>query len=146
MKKKKRIVSHFVNWLFAEYNVPRIPVRVMYDCDAIIDGDAKCYGYFGWDNGKRVILVAAKRIGTTKCLFVLAHEFVHYFQYLNGRNMDETEIVEEDAYFFEVPLVGKFLNNRKKGNQKLTGVLDVSLPSRLKNTCPFMEEGVKNNG
>lgn len=131
MKKKKCIVRHFTNWLFAEYQVPRIPVRVMYDCDAIMDGDKKCYGYFGEDNGELVILVAAKRIGTTKCLFVVAHEFVHYIQFLSGRNMGETKIIEEDAYFFEVPLVGKFLNNRKKGNFQITGVLDVSLPARL---------------
>ena len=131
MKKKKRIVRHFTNWLFSEYQVPRIPVRVMYKCDAIIDGEAECYGYFGTDNGERVILIAAKRIGTTKCLFTIAHEFVHYIQFLNGRNMSETEIVEADAYFFEAPLVGKFLNNRKKGNPKITGVLDVSLPTRL---------------
>lgn len=144
MKKKKRIVRHFTNWLFAEYQVPRIPVRVMYDCDAIIDGETKCYGFFGEGNGKRGILVAAKRIGTTKCLFVVAHEFVHYMQFLNGRNMGETEIIEEDAYIFEVPLVGKFLNNRKKGNPKITGVLNVSLPTRLENNCPFYrkaEEG-----
>ena len=131
MKKKKRIVRHFTNWLFAEYQVPRIPVRVMYNCDAIISRGTECYGYFGMDNGEKVILIAAKRIGTTKCLFTIAHEFVHYIQYLNGRNMSETEIVESDAYFFEVPLVGKYLNNRKKGNQKITGVLDVSLPTRL---------------
>ena len=131
MKKKKRIVRHFTNWLFAEYQVPRIPVRVMYYCDAIMDGETKCYGYFGYDNGERVILVAAKRIGSTKCLFTIAHEFVHYIQFLNGRNMGETEIIEEDAYFFEAPLVGKFLNNRKKENSKITGVLDVSLPTRL---------------
>lgn len=131
MKKKKRIVRHFTNWLFAEYQVPRIPVRVMYYCDAIIDEGKECYGYFGTDNGERVILIAAKRIGTTKCLFTIAHEFVHYIQFLNGRNMNETEIVEEDAYCFEVPLVGKYLNNRKKGNPKITGVLDVSIPTRL---------------
>lgn len=137
MKKKKRIVRHFTNWLFSEYEVPRIPVRVMYDCDALIDDGVKCYGYFGYDNGKRVILVAAKRLGTTKCLFVIAHEFVHYMQFLNGRNMSATEIIEEDAYTFEVPLVGKFLNNRKRGSEKITGVLDVSLPTRLENNCPF---------
>lgn len=145
MKKKTRIIRHFTNWLFSEYEVPRIPVRVMEDCDAIIDVDGvKCYGYFGEDNGERVILVAAKRLGTTKCLFVIAHEFVHYMQFLNGRNMDETEIIEEDAYTFEVPLVGKFLNNRKKGSPKITGVLDVSLPTSLTNNCPFYrkaEEG-----
>ena len=146
MKKKKRIVRHFTNWLFAEYQVPRIPVKVMYRCDTIVDGGKKCNGYFGWDNGEMVILVAAKRLGLTKCLFVIAHEFVHYFQYLNCRNMDETEIVEEDAYFFEVPLVGKFLNNRKKGNPKITGVLNVSLPSRLKNTCLFMEKQEVDDG
>ena len=144
MKKKKRIVRHFTNWLFAEYKAPRIPVRVMYDCDAIVDGVEKCNGYFGWDNGELVILIAAKRIGTTKCLFVVAHEFVHYMQFLNGRNMTETEIIEEDAYTFEVPLVGKFLNNRKKGNSKIMGVLDVSLHTRLENNCSFyrkVEEG-----
>ena len=140
MKKKTRIIRHFTNWLFSEYEVPRIPVRVMYDCDAIIDNGAECYGYFGEDNGERVILVAAKRLGTTKCLFVIAHEFVHYMQFLNGRNMSETEIIEEDAYTFEVPLVGKFLNNRKIGSEKITGVLDVSLPTRLKNNCPFYEK------
>ena len=137
MKKKTRIIRHFTNWLFSEYEVPRIPVRVMYDCDAIIDDGVKCYGYFGEDNGERVILVAAKRLGTTKCLFVIAHEFVHYMQFLNGRNMSATEIIEEDAYTFEVPLVGKFLNNRKRGSKKITGVLDVSLPTRLTNNCPF---------
>lgn len=130
MKKKKRIVRHFVNHLFGEYKIPKIPVRVMYDCDAIIDDGVKCYGYFGSDDGEIVILVAAKRIGTTKCLFVVAHEFVHYMQFLNGRNMREKKIIEEDAYFFEVPLVGTFLNNRKKGCQKITGTIDVSLPSR----------------
>lgn len=130
MKKKKRIVRHFVNQLFGEYKIPKIPVRVMYDCDAIIDNGEKYCGYFGEDNGETVILVAAKRIGTTKCLFMVAHEFVHYMQFLNGRNMDEKEIIEEDAYFFAAPLVGKFLNNRKKGRQKITGTIDVSLPSR----------------
>ena len=144
MKKKTRIIRHFTNWLFSEYEVQRIPVRVMYDCDAIIDDGVKCFGYFGYDNGKRVILVAAKRLGTTKCLFVIAHEFVHYMQFLNGRNMSATEIIEEDAYTFEAPLVGKFLNNRKRGSEKITDVLDVSLPTRLENNCPFYrkaEEG-----
>ena len=147
MKKKTRIIRHFTNWLFSEYEVPRIPVRVMEDCDAIIDIDGvKCYGYFGEDNGERVILVAAKRLGTTKCLFVIAHEFVHYMQFLNGRNMSATEIIEEDAYTFEVPLVGKFLNNRKKGNEKITGVLDVSLPTRLENNCPFYRKAEEGEG
>lgn len=70
MKKKKRIVRHFTNWLFAEYQVPRIPVRVMYDCDAIIDGETKCYGYFGDDSGERVILVAAFDYSAVVCIYL----------------------------------------------------------------------------
>lgn len=137
MNKKRSVINHFMNWLFAEYGVPRIPVRVMYKCDAIIDDGEKCYGYFGHDNGEeRVILVAAKRIGLTKCLFVIAHEFVHYMQYLNNRNMEEKEIIEEDAYFFETVLVGKFLNNTKKMGPKITKVIDVSVPIRLLKQTP----------
>lgn len=137
MNKKRSVVNHFTNWLFAEYGVPRIPVRVMYKCDAIIDDGERCYGYFGYDNGEEhVILVAAKRIGLTKCLFVIAHEFVHYMQYLNNRNMEEKEIIEEDAYFFETVLVGKFLNNMKKMGPKITKVIDVSAPIRLLQQTP----------
>ena len=131
MNKKKRFIDGFTNWLFSEYKVPRIPVRVMHRCEAIVDGDEKCQGYFGDDNGETVIIVAAKKLGMTKCLFVIAHEFVHYVQYLNHRNMEEKEIIEEDAYYYEVPLVGKYLWNKRKKGSKITGVLDISVPIRL---------------
>lgn len=140
MNKKKRFINGFTNWLFAEYKVPRIPVKVMYRCDAIVDGGEKCNGYFGWDNGEMVILVAAKRLGLTKCLFVIAHEFVHYMQYLNQRNMEETEIIEEDAYYYETPLVGKYIWNKRKKGPKITGVLDVAVPIRLARHEPPKEE------
>lgn len=131
MRKKKRIIKHFTNWLFEEYKVPHIPVKVLYTADFINDNGIDCYGYFGKDRGETVILVAAKRLGTTKCLFTIAHEFVHYMQQLNGRNMAETEIIEEDAYTFEKALVGKYLINKKHIGNRIDSVIDVSVPVRL---------------
>lgn len=131
MNKKKRIIKHFTNWLFEEYKVPRIPVRVLHKIDFINDNGTDCYGYFGRDNGETVILVSAKRLGTIKCLFTIAHEFVHYMQQLNGRNMAETEIIEEDAYTFEKALVGKYLINKKHIGKRIDSVIDVSVPVRL---------------
>ena len=136
MNKKKRIIKHFTNWLFEEYHAPRIPVRVMHNCEYIVDRGVKCDGYFGDDNGETCILIAAKRLGLTKCLFVIAHEFVHYMQQLNGRNMDEKEIIEEDAYTFEKALVGKWLNNKKKLGERINTVLNVSVPVRLLDEPP----------
>ena len=131
MNKKKRYLKRFTNWLFNEYRVPRIPVRIMYNCDAIVDGETTCDGYFGDDNGETVILVAAKKLGLSKCRYVIAHEFVHYMQQLNGRNMEEKEIIEEDAYTFEKALVGKYLINHKHIGERIDTVLDVSAPVRL---------------
>ena len=132
MNKKKRFVNGFTNWLFSEYKAPRIPVKVMYKCEAIVDDGSKCSGYFGYDNEELVILVAAKKLGLTKCLFVIAHEFTHYMQYLNHRDMSEKEIIEEDAYYYEVPLVGKYLYNKRKKDTKITGVLDITIPMRTR--------------
>lgn len=131
MNKKNRIIKHFTNWLFEEYKVPRIPVRIMHKVDFINDNGADCFGYFGDDNGETVILIAAKRLGKLKCLFTIAHEFVHYMQKLNGRNMEETEIIEEDAYTFEKTLVGKYLINKKHIGERIDTVIDVSVPVRL---------------
>jgi hypothetical protein len=131
VNKKKRIIKHFTNWLFEEYKAPRIPVRVMHYVDYINDNGTDCQGYFGYDNGEKVILVAAKRLGLTECLYVIAHEFVHYMQQLNGRNMSEKEIIEEDAYTFEKPLVGKYLINHKHIGERIEGILNVSVPVRL---------------
>ncbi len=125
MRKKKCILNHFTNWLFEEYKVPRIPVHVMYNYDYIIDQGVKCTGYFGTDNGETCIRVAAKRIGLTKCLFVLAHEFVHYLQQCNGWDMGDTELVEKNAYFYEAPLVGKYLNNKKRLGDRIDTVLPI---------------------
>lgn len=131
MNKKKRIIKHFTNWLFEEYGAPRIPVKVMHNVDFINDNGTDCFGYFGKDNGETVILIAAKRLGKLKCLFTIAHEFVHYMQQLNGRNMAETEIIEEDAYTFEKALVGKYLINKKHIGERIDHVLDISVPVRL---------------
>ena len=133
MNKKKRIIKRFTNWLFEEYKAPRIPVRVLYNVDFINDSGTDCYGYFGEDNGETVILVAAKRLGKIKCLFTVAHEFVHYMQRLNGRNMFEKEIIEHDAYTYEVPLVGKYLINHKHIGEKINTVLDISVPAQVLN-------------
>lgn len=125
MNKKKRYLKRFTNWLFEEYKVPRIPVRIMYDYDSIIHNGSVCDGYFGDDNGETVILVAAKNLGLTRCMFVLAHEFVHYLQQCYGWDMTDTEIVENDAYFYQTPLVGIYLNNKKHLGEKINGVLAI---------------------
>ena len=126
MNKKKKYLKKFTNWLFEEYKVPRIPVRIMHDITHIIDKGDECYGYFGEDNGETVILVAAKRLGKTKCMFTIAHEFVHYMQMLSGRDMSNTESVERDAYTYEVPLVGKYIINHKHIGDPISTVLDIT--------------------
>jgi len=141
MSKKKRYLKRFTNWLFNEYQVPRIPVRIMYNCDTIVDNGTTCYGYFGDDNAETVILVAAKKLGLFKCMCVVAHEFVHYMQKLNGRNMEENEIIEEDAYMFEKALVGKYLINHKHIGEKIDTILDVSVPVRLLDRTKKEAEG-----
>ena len=47
--------------------------------------------------------------------------------------------VEEDACYYEIPLVGKYLWNKRKKGTKITGVLDLAVPIRLARQEPPQE-------
>ena len=130
MNKSRRTVKSFINFLYREYHVPRIPINVHWYAKSIVVGDHPCYGVCITDDdepGKSEIhAVAGTKYGTGAALRIIAHEFVHYLQFLNGcfddnENREETEDIAEGN---GQALVCKFLQNRKKTGAVIYGTLE----------------------
>lgn len=102
MKKSKNKVRRFINYLYSVYDVPRIPIHVHWYYPALVTEECKfCFGVlFYGENYPTEIHVAGKAIKTKGVLSTISHEFVHYLQYLNGRDMDDTEQIERDAEMY----------------------------------------------
>ena len=114
MVKKKRIINRFINSLFCEYRVPRIPVHIHWG-----------YGYLVDEHGDEFFGICVEKGGQAKCIHVapndlslsltmnvVAHEFVHYLQFLHGRDMSDAQ-VEKDAESWANVLCGKWIINHK---------------------------------
>lgn len=99
MKKSKNKVRRFINYLYSVYDVPRIPIHVHWYYPALVTEECKfCFGVlFYGENYPTEIHVAGKAIKTKGVLSTIAHEFVHYLQYLSGQDIDDTEQIELDA-------------------------------------------------
>lgn len=123
MRRSKRRINAFINHLFGLYHVPRIPIYIHWQHESIVVGDEPCFGFFHYeDDGKCCIHAAAAQIGTSKLHEVIAHEFVHYLQWLNGRISEST--IEEDAEYMAAALYGQWLINKTKKNEHCYGVLN----------------------
>lgn len=134
MVKSKRIVHSFIKFLFREYNVPMIPICVHWYKKSLVVGDYPCFGvcitYDDEPERNEIHVVAGTKYGTKATLKIIAHEFVHYLQWLNGKfNGDECDvetIAEENGQ----ALVCKFLQNRRKNGIHIDGVLTAWEPPR----------------
>lgn len=127
MVKAKRKVRRFVDYLFARYNVPRIPVYFHWYHDTVINAEGKVdFGVFcSGDDEKPCIHVSCKTVKTYGALQTLAHEFVHYLQYLHGWTINNDEKSEAAAEYYGAGLVGQWLINKKDKALKIDGLLEV---------------------
>ena len=124
MRKAKRQANKFVNHLFGLYQVPRIPVYIHWHYPSVVARDGMCgFGVFcfGGDE-KPCIHVAGKLIGKTGVLSVIAHEFVHYLQYLHGWDLNNDEESERAAELFGACLMGQWLANRNGDEERIDGL------------------------
>lgn len=114
MKKAKSHAKAFTDHLFSVYNLPHIPVYIHWYHPSVVARNGICgfgvYSY-GGDGEKPCIHIAGSKIKKTGVLSAIAHEFVHYAQHINGRNMDD-ESVENDAEYYAPALMGIYLLNR----------------------------------
>lgn len=127
MKKAKRRVDDFVNHLFGIYKVPRIPVYIHWYHHSVVDANGHYgFGVFCYDDDEKpCIHVACKQIKTTQALFTVAHEFVHYLQYLHGWIPDNGKESELAAEHFGAGLLGQWLVNNKDKHLRIDGLLRV---------------------
>lgn len=116
MKKSKNKVRRFINYLYSEYDVPRIPIHVHWHSPALVTDQCKfCFGVlFYGENYPAEIHVAGKALKTKGVLSTIAHEFVHYLQYLSGLDMDDTEQIEIDADLYGAELLENWMRQVKQ--------------------------------
>lgn len=111
--KSKRKARCFINYLYRNYDVPRIPIYIHWHYRELINEAGKTsYGLFVYDDSP-LIHVAGGKAKTTGVLSIIAHEFVHYLQYLHGRDMDDSEQIEKDAEHYGKGLFGLWLLGEK---------------------------------
>lgn len=127
MKKSKRKVTRFVDYLFARYDVPRIPVYFHWHHTTVINAEGKVgFGVFCSGGDKPpCIHVSCKTAKTTGALYIFAHEFVHYLQYLHGWTINNDERSEAAAEYYGTGLVGQWLVNKKDKTSRIDGLLEV---------------------
>lgn len=114
MKKSKRKARNFINYLYRNYDVPRIPIEVHWHYPSIyVEDKGVCFGLFSYgEGGAEKIDIACCKFGTSSVLATIAHEFVHYLQYVHGRDMKDTEQIERDAESYGKCLYGMWLLKR----------------------------------
>lgn len=116
MNKSNNKVRHFINYLYSVHDVPRIPIHVHWHAPVLVNAEGTfffgvlCYG----ENYQTEIHVAGKVIKTKGVLSTIAHEFVHYLQYLNGLDMDDTEQIEIDADLYGAELLENWMRKVKR--------------------------------
>lgn len=130
MNKAKRKALNFINYLFSAYNVPRIPVEIKWNYPSLIDPEGKaafgifCYGKEPGDENP-IIYIAGKKIGCGGVCSCIAHEFVHYLQWLHKRDMDDVTQIEADAEYCGAGIWGQYLVNKKDKNIRIDGHLSI---------------------
>ena len=127
MKKAKRDINRFINYLFATYDVPRIPVHVMYGYETIATPNGYGFGLYteDADGSNARIYVGYGKLGKSTTMHCIAHEFVHYMQSLHGREMNNSEENEVDAEYWANALLNQFLINRKSKKMHIDGVAEI---------------------
>lgn len=127
MIKSKRKVTRFVNYLFARYNVPRIPVYFHWHHTTVCNNDGRVgFGVFCSEGGEPpCIHVSCKTVKTSGALYTFAHEFVHYLQYLHGWEINNDVKSEAAAEYYGTGLVGQWLTNKKDKQIRIDGLLEV---------------------
>lgn len=126
MNKAKKQAKKFVNYLFEKYKVPRIPVYIHWYHNSVYNEKGEYgFGVFCWGGGEEpCIHVAGKVIGKTGVLGVIAHEFVHYLQYLHEFDFEKKTESERAAEHFGDGLLGQWLINKKDKEIRIDGTLE----------------------
>lgn len=128
MRRAKRQVNGFINYLFAKYNVPRIPVYVHWHHDTLIGANNDlAFGVFWYDEHRQEIHVAGKRAKKSGVMQCIAHEFTHYLQWLHHRDMSDDR-VEADAEYHGAGLLGQYLINKKDKHRRVDGTASIWEP------------------
>ena len=127
MKKAKRIVNNFTNYLFETYKVPRIPVHVHWGYDTVATENGVGFGVFmqDKDGGNQCIHVGAGKLGKGIAMRTIAHEFTHYVQQLKGRGWDDIPALEDDAEYWADALYHQECINKKSKTIRVDGVGEI---------------------
>lgn len=115
--KKHRYMRKYICFLHRYFGVPFIKVNIIWQAPSLVTETGEYgFGLFFWPKEKGdkevEIYVAGKKIGKTGIMSVLAHEFAHYRQWLDGQNMD-AEHIECEAEHMGLEAMGKWLLQRK---------------------------------
>lgn len=127
MKKSKRHVKNFINYLFEAYKVPRIPVRVHWGYDVVETPGGTGFGVYieNADGSNPCIHVGCGKLGTGATMECIAHEFVHYMQHLHGRGWENIPALEEEAEYYAYALYNQYRINKKSKTMRVDGLADV---------------------
>ena len=90
--------------------MPRIPINIHWHYSSLVTETQEwAFGLFCYKDDKpKCIEIACCKVGTTGLLSVIAHEFVHYLQFVHGRDMNDLQ-VENDAEYYGKCLFGLWL-------------------------------------
>ena len=127
MKKSKRHVKNFINYLFEAYKVPRIPVRVHWGYDVVETPGGAGFGVYmeNADGSNPCIHVGCGKLGTGVAMECIAHEFVHYMQHLNKRGWNNIPELEEEAEYYANALYNQYRINKKSKTMRIDGLANV---------------------
>ena len=81
--------------------------------------------YASWERetAAGVPLYRIMPIGCGGVCSVIAHEFVHYLQWIHGRDMNDDKQIEEDAEYYGAGLWGQYITNKKDKHIRIDGTL-----------------------
>lgn len=127
MKKSKKIVNNFINYLFETYKVPRIPVHIHWGYDTVATENGVGFGVYmeNQDGSNPCIHVGAGKLGKGVVMRTIAHEFTHYLQALNGRGWSDMEQIEGDAEYWSEALYHQYCINRKSKTMRVDGLGEI---------------------
>lgn len=127
VRKAKRHINGFINYLFTTYDVPRIPVRVKYGYDVVKTPSGAGFGVYieNSDGTNPCIYVGCGKLGKSVTMKCIAHEFVHYMQSLHNRGWNSLPEIESDAEYWAEALFNQYRINKKSKQICIEGVANI---------------------
>ena len=94
---KRKYMCRYIAFLRRHFSVPNIRTQILWHAPALTTDDVEYeFGLFLWpregEDGKTEIYVAGKKIRKSGIMSVLAHEYAHCRQMLDGQNMEAPHI------------------------------------------------------